>query len=510
MHHVPTDPILRKLARIRRSGTASVVDLFAGCGGMSLGFQRAGFEIAAGIELEDVRARVHAENFHPGPRQELHARGRDITAASPDDLLRELTGSMFTEVDVIVGGPPCQAYARVGRAKLREIARESDAHLTDPRGMLYAAYLKWVEATRPVAVVMENVPDILRFGGINIGELIAQGLDALGYEVRYTLLNAANFGVPQTRERWYLIGVHKALRVVPHFPTPTHHFKLPVGYRGTRAEALRWDQLPVEDRPDHATPLQPAPATLREAVTCEQALSDLPVIRTLDGQGPDRGVRDLSALSAYLSLPTNPFQEDMRRWPGRTSRRGVSAHVIRTLKRDYETFARMAEGDDYPKARAVAEAIFAAKVTQRRLAGDPIPEGSAAWEALRAETVPPYDPCKFPNKWRKLERGFPSRTLMAHLSHDTYSHIHYDDEQARTISVREAARLQSFPDGFTFNCSMNAAFGMIGNAVPPLVALAIAMELRGMLGMSLAQTDPPARRAPAFVPMERSEAPAAP
>ncbi len=84
-----------------------------------------------------------------------------------------------------------------------------------------------------------------------------------------------------------------------------------------------------------------------------------------------------------------------------------------------------------------------------------------------AAMVPPYDPTKFPNKWRKLERDFPSRTLLAHLSHDTYSHIHYDSEQARTISVREAARLQSFPDGFEFCGAMNAAFGQIGNAVPP-------------------------------------------
>ena len=89
---------------------------------------------------------------------------------------------------------------------------------------------------------------------------------------------------------------------------------------------------------------------------------------------------------------------------------------------------------------------------------------------LRDAIVPPYDASKFPNKWRKMWRDQPARTLMAHLGKDSYSHIHYDSEQARTISVREAARLQSFPDGFVFCGTMNPAFRQIGNAVPPLMA----------------------------------------
>lgn len=94
----------------------------------------------------------------------------------------------------------------------------------------------------------------------------------------------------------------------------------------------------------------------------------------------------------------------------------------------------------------------------------------------------PYDPDKFPNKWWKLDATRPVRTLMAHLGKDSYSHIHHDSEQARTITVREAARLQSFPDGFVFKGSMNPAFKQIGNAVPPLFAYAIAMALRTALG----------------------------
>src|SRR6185503_18510053 len=90
---------------------------------------------------------------------------------------------------------------------------------------------------------------------------------------------------------------------------------------------------------------------------------------------------------------------------------------------------------------------------------------SAAKATLRKTYVPPYDPSKFPNKWRKMEPNLPARTLMAHLGKDSYSHIHYDSDQARTISVREAARLQSFPDGFVLRGTMNPALKQIGNAV---------------------------------------------
>ena len=101
--------------------------------------------------------------------------------------------------------------------------------------------------------------------------------------------------------------------------------------------------------------------------------------------------------------------------------------------------------------------------------------------------VPPYDVGKFPNKWRKMWRDQPARTLMAHLGKDSYSHIHYDSRQARTISVREAARLQSFPDGFSFCGTMNPAFRQIGNAVPPLLAKAVATQIMKTMTINQAE-----------------------
>jgi DNA (cytosine-5)-methyltransferase 1 len=113
--------------------------------------------------------------------------------------------------------------------------------------------------------------------------------------------------------------------------------------------------------------------------------------------------------------------------------------------------------------------------------GKPPSKKSRIYQSLVKETVPPYDVSKFPNKWRKMEPDAPARTLMAHLGKDCYSHIHYDSMQARTISVREAARLQSFPDQFKFSGAMGASFRQIGNAVPPLLAQAIANELMKVL-----------------------------
>ena len=142
----------------------------------------------------------------------------------------------------------------------------------------------------------------------------------------------------------------------------------------------------------------------------------------------------------------------------------------------------MEEGWQYPEIWRFVEEKRAQLLTKRWRTGENRKtDAGPMQEFLKAWTLP-YDPLKFPNKWWKLYRDKPVRTLMAHLGKDSYSHIHFDSEQARPISIREAARLQSFPDGFVFQGSMNPAFKQIGNAVPPLVAYAVAMEIREMIG----------------------------
>jgi DNA (cytosine-5)-methyltransferase 1 len=134
------------------------------------------------------------------------------------------------------------------------------------------------------------------------------------------------------------------------------------------------------------------------------------------------------------------------------------------------------QGAEYPEAHATA-----VRIALREAKRQGVNEGTKAYQKIFESIVPPYDVSKFPNRWWKLRPDWPVRTLMAHIGKDTYSHIHWDAKQARTISVREAARLQSFPDGFAFQGAMNAAFRQIGNAVPPLMAASIAKIIRGAL-----------------------------
>jgi DNA (cytosine-5)-methyltransferase 1 len=160
----------------------------------------------------------------------------------------------------------------------------------------------------------------------------------------------------------------------------------------------------------------------------------------------------------------------------------------------------MNPGDQYPEAYKHAVTMFEERLAAARVAKE-IEEGSPEYKAIWDSIVPPYDASKFPNKWRKMWNDQPARTLMAHLGKDSYSHIHYDSKQARTISVREAARLQSFPDGFRFSGTMNPAFKQIGNAVPPLLAKALAAHMMQTLKQALNEqkvSDEPRRTAAAL------------
>lgn len=476
-----TTVIEYKIERLRKGGHPRVLDLFAGCGGISLGFHSAGFEVVGAVEIDKAAAKSHARNFHrnvPPALFEAHAKARDITAIEPDELLREygFAGLADTRIDVIVGGPPCQAFARVGRAKLREVAEHPEAFLRDPRSNLYLRYLDYVRTLKPVALLMENVPDILNYGGHNVAEEVCEVLDDLGYAPHYTILNAVFYGVPEMRERMFLVAFHKELQAEHWHPEPTHWIDLPQGYHGSRQVALQTIRRDMfqEDR-YFSDPPEPHPGRSIPAVTAKQALSDMPRIDDESELKQSKGPRRFDRLVRYPAPSRTEYQRMMRQWPGFESIEGVYDHVIRYLPRDYKIFARMQAGDQYPEAHQLALRMFEERLQEiERNEGRRPLLGTKRYEREMAEHVPPYDPGKFPNKWRKMEADMPARTLMAHLGKDSYSHIHYDSTQARTISVREAARLQSFPDGFVFEGPMNPAFRQVGNAVPPLMAKAIA------------------------------------
>jgi DNA (cytosine-5)-methyltransferase 1 len=471
------------MQRLRSGDAPRVLDLFSGCGGLSLGFLAAGYSISAAVENDPDAARSHAANFHSG--NAAHSVPRDITNLSPEGLAAKLgLGDVAYAFDVIVGGPPCQAFARVGRSKLREVEEHPEAFRHDPRARLYIEYLHYVEACAPLAVVIENVPDMLNHGGHNLADEIAELLTNKGYVCRYSLLNAAFYGVPQMRERMILIALRKEIASSIDFPSPTHWVDLPQGYSGSRAVALSGGSAQQKA----AAFYQAAPGAtndLTPAITAEAAIGDLPRIdaRSLLASGLlRRGTRRFNVPQAYTGDPPDgTFAREMRAWPAFEGKSAVYDHVIRYLPRDYRIFAGLKPGDQYPQAHQYALRLFNDELDRLAGQGLLVEEDGEAWIRLKADMVPPYDPGKFPNKWRKMEADRPARTLLAHLGKDSYSHIHYDSSQARPISVREAARLQSFPDGFTFAGTMNPAFRQIGNAVPPLLANAIASCLRRQL-----------------------------
>lgn len=423
------------------------------------------------MEIDPLASQSHAFNF--ADENSEHAEAKDITALNPDDLIQCLgLKSEQDSFDVVIGGPPCQAYARVGRAKLREVADHPEAFKIDPRGNLYLRWLHYVEKTKPLAVVMENVPDVLNYGGHNVASEVADALEEQGYIVRYSLINSSHHGVPQMRDRVFLIGLHSRLNEVPNFPLASRWNPLPIGYAGTRAVALKHKELLEK----HYVEADLGSEDLPPAVSAQEAIGDLPAV-TLHLEGKlKRGARRFDTRIPYPNVEPSEFAVDMRQWLGFEERDGLYDHVLRYLPRDTDIFRNMQQNDQYPQAHAVATRLFEKAAAKKKLR-----QGSKIWNELHRAMVPPYPVNSFPNRWWKLCADKPVKTLMAHIGKDTYSHIHYDSEQARVITVREAARLQSFPDGFIFAGTMNPAFRQIGNAVPPLMAAAIARSVMNSL-----------------------------
>jgi len=478
-----------KIKRLAGEAGPRVLELCSGCGGMSLGLKAAGFELAAHVEVDEEANESHALNFSPEDVElkKAWSKSRDMIEYSLDELVADfgLREPVTQAFDIVAAGLPCQAFARIGRSKLRSITGDERAFKNDARASLYRRFLEIVEMARPLAIIVENVPDIMNFGGHNIPEEICQTLDGLGYISRYTLLNAAFYGVPQLRERLFLIAVDATLGIVPSFPSPTHFIELPKGYEGSRSVALKH----VPSGKSHFAPIPKPDADLPPAVTAEQAMADLPFISDhLRDMSVIRRRRVSDLLPYRKTTKLSGYASSMRNWSGFEAKEMTDGHVMRLTARDFPIFGAMPRRSDYPVAYGIASTFLEKKLALIELeeGSRPSPK-SARYRSLVFSTVPPYDIGKFPNKWWKLDPSAPSRTLTAHLGKDTYSHIHYDGRQKRTISVREAARLQSFPDGFRFAGAMNASFKQIGNAVPPLLALAVAQQLGRALRESAAR-----------------------
>jgi DNA (cytosine-5)-methyltransferase 1 len=440
----------------------AVIDLFSGCGGLAYGFRTAGFPIGGGVDISESAVFTAAYNLCWRHGDENCHWEADVTRTTAADFIHAIgeSGAM------VIGGPPCQAYSPAGKGKLRSLGKDR-AHTNDSRGLLYYDFLRLVLELDARAVVMENVPESINYGGINVPEDACSVLDSNGYSAKWTILNAADYGVPQIRERMFIIAVKKTESFEPSFPVPTHRsFDGKSGVYSQRIAKLldsnRYFVAPPE-APEEALPW----------VTVREALSDLPsLFPTAESR---YRLYDHNLVMNYRHGPANAYQATMRSWSG-TETMCVSGHGYRRTLRDYAIFERMKPDDNYLDASLIAEELFNEAC---RAEGITVASHPERYQMLRKAIVPPYDREKFHDKWKRLNGDKPSHTIVAHLSVDTYSHIH--PWEPRGISVREAARLQSFPDDFLFPCRMGDAFKQIGNAVPPMLSYAIARQLSQLL-----------------------------
>lgn len=394
----------------------NTIDLFVGCGGLSEGFEQSRkYKMIGAVEWE------------PSPVKELrnHLKNRWGIQDSEERVLQfdiQRTEELFNgwkdkkfgeskgldalvgnrQLDVIIGGPPCQAYSVAGRIRDEHGMRE------DYRNYLFESYLEVVQHYKPKVFVFENVPGILSAkpgdGSVKIIDLIQKAFADAGYVVLPNLSNAiidmTEYGVPQNRKRIIILGVSKA-------------------YYGDKAETM------VEEFYSSYLPEY----KVEKKATVREAIGDLPKLKPLDEPISYSGRR----LSHEIPVPL------------------INGHISRYhSKRDIDLFRFLEE--DIASGRKEYTNTESLKALYTKLTG-------------KTSNV---------HKYYVLRWNEPSNLIPAHLFKDGLRHIHPDPEQARTITVREAARLQTFPDDYYFNCSQTDAFKMIGNAVPPLFAKKVA------------------------------------
>lgn len=402
------------------------LDLFAGAGGLSEGFVQEGFIPVAHVEMDSnacetlktrecchwlyekgrerkyqnyLKGKIDRERLYKSVPQWVLQRVicETMSKKGMPDLFARIDRIMenrgISHVDLMLGGPPCQAYSVAGRSR-KDMT-------DDPRNHLYKLYLMAVEKYKPDALVFENVPGILSAGGRSYFNDLEESLKKLGYNVKYKMCTASDYGVLQNRKRVILVA-----------------WKKETGF-------------------------------------------GFPEIKEVDTTGDT--VRDL----LNDLPPIQPGEENNRYRPGK-----FSSYLHKTgLRKPGDVLTLHQARSNREQDREIYRlAIQAWNVGQGR--------------RLNYAELPIY--LKTHKNTRDFQDRFKvvaadehvSQTMVAHISKDGHYYIHPDMAQARSLSIREAARIQSFPDDFYFEGGQTAAFRQIGNAVPPLLAQAIAKAIR--------------------------------
>jgi len=340
----------------------TIIDLFSGCGGLSQGFIDAGYDIALGIDnWEDA-----ITTFKKNHKNSIGIVA-DLFKTTPADI-KQQTG--ISDVDVIIGGPPCQGFSIAGKR-----------FIDDERNKLYKSFVDFVDFYKPKAFLLENVPNIISMGKGVFKDSILEDFEKIGYTVNYKVLLASDFGVPQNRKRAFFIGTKNGKKF--EFPEPLKEQK----------------------------------------ITSEEAISDLPDL-SID----DNSKYPLPCLSDY--------QKKIRNGTKSLFNHQLTNHKEKTV----EIISMVPDGGNY-------------------------------------KNLPDHlkDTRKVNIAWTRLNSKKPSFTI------DTGHRHHFHYKFNRVPTVRESARLQSFPDDFIFLGSKTSQYKQVGNAVPPLLAKHLAIELKKYL-----------------------------
>jgi len=357
----------------------TVIDLFCGAGGLSEGFRQAGFHVLAGQDYDEQAGATFAATH-----SEAKFIGGRIQDVTPQQLLKA-AGVKRGEIDVIVGGPPCQGYSVYNHQRGED----------DPRAGLFREYLRIVKGIQPRWLVMENVTGITSIAGGKVVREIFEGMESLGYRVEMKVLRAEEFGVPQLRRRVFFIATRTDLPIL--FPEPSHGPEL----------------LPF--------------------VTVWDAISDLPKLENGDKADP----------RPYAKAAQNSYQALLR---GACSI--VQNHAASRLSRiNEERMRHIPPGGSW-----------------RDIPFNLLPAGMK--QAKRSDHTKRY------GRPKKSELAC---TILTKCDVHWGAYIH--PVQNRSFTVREAARLQSFPDFFTFHGSSTEQYVQVGNAVPPLLGKCVAESL---------------------------------
>lgn len=392
--------------------TYTFIDLFAGCGGLSEGFYRLGYNALAHVEInhwacETLRKRMAYYGYSDTDKSVIET---DITNENIIKTIDDVVSGK--DVDVIIGGPPCQAYSTAGRV------RNGEGMSKDPRNFLFESYVHILNHFLPKFFVFENVTGLLS-AKANDEYVFPKIIKALSVNYKVTdtpsllVQNTADYGVPQLRKRVIIMGVRKDIKDVDISDLYKHLTK------------THWNpETPESERNGRI-----------KFVSVRQAIGDLPSVKP----GQD-------ASSDKYNYPCD------NRFLQRIGQKGV--HPL------HDHIARKHNDLDRERFTTMIQHNWTFGQLRRNM---------PQYEHKHARL--------FDNSYVVQWWDLPSKTILAHIWKDGFQFIHPDEKQARSFTVREAARIQSFPDDFEFAGSRSEKFKQIGNAVPPLFAEALAKTI---------------------------------